>query len=205
MSEIGGFTKGCDSLMGCERNRCSGGQFFGLPFMKWNKKKGNQCAKNEWKPVLTRKMFLVTTRIQESIVQGTRCYDALRRWVSTCWPDLSLFCVVFPHLVVPAWTLRPVTWSWTAANRISPPPSSASPRHLLTHLTRAYRRRLLPCQAFCATRGPPRTPRTLSRFPPYNLWPGLPHLPYSPSSSAPPRSPSRAHPPSLSRELSVSR
>lgn len=72
----------------------------------------------------------------------------------------------------PAWTLRQETWSWTVASRTSPLPSSASPPHLPTRLTRASPRLLLPSQASSATPGPPPTPRTMSRSPPYNLWPG---------------------------------
>lgn len=95
-------------------------------------------------------------------------------------------CVcVFVSSVVPVWTLRRATWSWTAGNKISPPPSSASPRRPPTRLTRASPPRPPPYPASCATPGPPPTPTTLSRSPPYNLRP-RPRLPQNTDPAAPP-------------------
>ena len=96
---------------------------------------------------------------------------------------------MFVSSVVPVWTLRRATWSWTAGNKISPPPSSASPRRPPTRLTRASPPRPPPYPASCATPGPPPTPTTLSRSPPYNLRPRprLPpeHRPRRPTSQPP--------------------
>lgn len=82
---------------------------------------------------------------------------------NTCFVCLS------PSSVDPVWMPRRVTWSWTVGNKISLPPSSASPRRLPTRLTRASPHRLHPSPAFCATPGPPPTPRTPSKSPPYNV------------------------------------
>lgn len=92
---------------------------------------------------------------------------------------------MFVSSVVPVWTLRRPTWSWTAGNKISPPPSSASPRRPPTRLTRASPPRPPPYPASCATPGPPPTPTTLSRSPPYNLRP-RPRLPQNTDPAAPP-------------------
>lgn len=93
---------------------------------------------------------------------------------------------MFLSSVVPVWMPKWVTWNWTVGNKISPLPSSASPHHPPTRLTRASPHRLPPSPASCATLGPPPTPRTPSKSPPYNLWL---HLRPSPTPTPPPNQP----------------
>lgn len=94
-----------------------------------------------------------------------------------CVSVISVFVCLSLSSVAPVWTPRQVTWSWTVGNKISPPPSSASPPLLPTHRMRASHHHPSRFLASCATPGRLPIPMKPSKYPLYNLRPCLPSPP----------------------------